>query len=160
MRKMIKQPCDDLNVPPLSQMRVRRRCLSLFLFLLALIADRVTKYCALSGLLGRLYANYGISFSLLEKHAPASLLFAFAGMGILGYACIKSRTARFAPGMPLLWAGAASNLADRLLYGYVIDWIPAVLSLNLADLWLCIGSVQLFKYSILRTPLSAQSRKN
>jgi signal peptidase II len=119
---------------------------NIFIFILAVAADRVTKCWALSGLLGSLYLNRGISFSLLEHRPSTGLFFSFAGLGILGCICVKKTTLRRAPGIALLWAGAAANLIDRIVYGYVIDWIHIVIFLNLADLWLCIGSVQFLKY--------------
>ena len=119
---------------------------NVFIFILAVTADRVTKCWALSGLLGSLYLNHGISFSLLEHRPSAGLFFSFAGLGIWGYICVKNATLMRAPGIALLWAGATANLIDRIAYGYVIDWIHIVIFFNLADLWLCIGSVQFLKY--------------
>ncbi|MDR1377269.1 MAG: signal peptidase II [Synergistaceae bacterium] len=133
---------------------MKPRYSDIFIFILALTADRLTKSRALSGSLGSLYLNHGISFSLLERHASVSLFFTLAGLGILGYACVKSATVRRAPGIIWLFSGAAGNLIDRLVYGYVIDWIHIGIFFNLADLWLCIGGVRLLGYS-----LSAPSEK-
>jgi lipoprotein signal peptidase len=118
-----------------------RAFLDMFIFASAVISDRATKYWALSGWFGDLYFNYGISFSLL-KAPPIGLFVALLGIGLLGYACVKSGTIRSTPGIPLLLAGAVGNLIDRVFYGYVIDWIHVIVFLNLADLWLCLGGFQ------------------
>ena len=123
-----------------------------FFFILALTLDRVTKYWALSRFepyrgeraflsLG-LHFNRGISFSLLENRSYLSLAVTLTAIGFLGLLCAKSGRARSAPGMPFLWAGAAVNLTDRLLYGYVVDWIYIFRGyINLADVWLCAGGL-------------------
>ncbi|MDR1649464.1 MAG: signal peptidase II [Synergistaceae bacterium] len=128
-------------------------------FIVALTLDRATKYWALSGLssyrpkqaflsLG-LRFNRGISFSLLENHSRLSLAAALTAIGLLALLCAKNKTARSAPGMTLLWAGAAGNLMDRLLYGYVIDWIFVFRGyINLADVWLCAGGLAVLIHKI------------
>lgn len=122
------------------------------IFIAALGIDRITKHMAISCLApafaGRdalpflsLHFNHGISFSFLEKHASLALIATLAGVCALGFACAKSRSFRTLPGVALLWAGALGNLADRLYYGYVVDWIYIALHFNLADLWLCLGGL-------------------
>jgi signal peptidase II len=125
---------------------IRRNGIGFYIFLLAVTADRVTKYLALGGVFGEPYLNRGVSFSLLDKNASAGLAVALAGVFLLSRACIKSAKIRAAPGLPLLWAGAVSNIADRLIYGFVIDWIHVVLFINLADIWLCLGGILLIRY--------------
>jgi signal peptidase II len=123
-----------------------------FCFVLTLLLDRVTKFWAGSRLaLGRgegtlvslgLHFNRGISFSLLESYPHIGLAVTLTAMGLLGIFCAKSKTVRSMPGMALLWAGAAGNLTDRLLYGHVVDWIYIFTScVNLADIWLCAGGL-------------------
>jgi signal peptidase II len=124
-----------------------------FLFILALALDRATKCWALSRFtqsqseraflsLG-LHFNRGISFSLLETRSSLSLAVTLAAIGLLGLLCAKSgEKVRSMPGMPFLWAGAAGNLTDRLLYGYVVDWVYIFRGyINLADVWLCAGGL-------------------
>jgi len=48
--------------------------------------------------------------------------------------CITTR------GIIFLCAGALGNLSDRLMYGYVVDWIYVGGYINLADVWLGVGS--------------------
>jgi signal peptidase II len=127
----------------------------LCVFISALALDRATKYWALSYFasyrgertflsLG-LYFNRGISFSLLGDHPRLSLAITLVMTGLLGVLCAKSKAVRSMPGIVFLWAGAAGNLADRLIYGYVIDWIYIFRGyINLADVWLCVGGAVVF----------------
>jgi signal peptidase II len=131
------------------------------IFLVALLLDRVTKIWALSNLtpmsaqgghvlfsLG-LYFNRGITFSLLDEHMALSVAVAVGGLVVLGVICIRSEKFRTMPGVSLLWAGALGNLIDRFMYGFVIDWIYIVKGcVNLADIWLGIGCLQIFAYSL------------
>jgi signal peptidase II len=123
-----------------------------FFFILALALDRATKYWALSCLASNkgeqaflslgLRFNRGISFSWLENYPHLGLTVTLTAMGFLGLLCLKNKTVRSTPGIILLWAGAAGNLTDRLLYGYVIDWIYIFRGyINLADVWLCAGGL-------------------
>jgi signal peptidase II len=129
---------------------------SLNVFIAAWALDRATKHWALFCLasyrkgeqaflsLG-LHFNHGISFSLLKNHARLSLAITLVTVGLLGFLCARSKALRSTPGMAFLWAGAAGNLADRLWYGYVIDWIYIFMGyVNLADVWLCVGGGFIF----------------
>ncbi|MDR1944145.1 MAG: signal peptidase II [Synergistaceae bacterium] len=130
---------------------MNERYSGVLIFISATAADRATKYLALSGyepFARNLHLNFGISFSLLERHATLGLFAALAGAVLLGCICVKSAAFRSAPGIPLLWAGAVSNLIDRVFYGYVIDWIHVALFINLADIWLCLGGLQLLRFSL------------
>ncbi|MDR1649581.1 MAG: signal peptidase II [Synergistaceae bacterium] len=130
-----------------------------FFFVLALALDRATKYWASSRFVPNkgeraflslgLHFNRGISFSWLENYPSLGLAVTLAAMGFLGVLCLRSKTARSMPGMALLWAGAAGNLADRLLYGYVVDWIYIFRGyVNLADVWLCVGGLAVLLRSL------------
>jgi signal peptidase II len=129
-------------------------------FASAVIADRAAKMWALANLariqddgdsaffsLG-LYFNRGISFSLLDGHTSTGLFVAAAGIAILALVCAASARVASCPGMPLLWAGAAGNLTDRVLYGYVVDWIHAGIFINLADVWLGLGCLAFLRHCL------------
>ncbi|MDR2137274.1 MAG: signal peptidase II [Synergistaceae bacterium] len=128
----------------------------ILVFILTLAADGATKHWALSNLLAAgqkvnflslgLHFNRGISFSLLARHPWGGWLAAAVSVGFLGTLCAGSETIRSSSGMPLLWAGALGNLIDRVLYGYVVDWIYVGIFVNLADLWLCLGLVLFAKH--------------
>ena len=125
-------------------------------FAVLLLADRAAKFLAVSYLSETiahenvrflslaLRHNRGISFSLLENFPSASLAVSFLGVAILGALCLKNAWLRSSKGVLFLWAGAVGNLADRLLYGYVIDWLYIGIYINLADIWLCVGCLMIF----------------
>jgi signal peptidase II len=127
-----------------------------FVFLAALSSDMAAKYFAEShlALLSagqqpafpslRLYHNYGITFSLFENYPPLIPAIPLLGIAALLFLCVKSGTIRRMLGAAFLFAGAAGNLISRLMYGYVIDWIYVGGYINLADIWLCVGSLMIF----------------
>jgi signal peptidase II len=135
-------------------------CLRCFVFSAALLLDRVTKYWAQLYLSGhspgsqikflslRLYFNSGISFSLLERPPWISLFVSLTGIGVLILLCIRSRSVRSMIETAFLLAGATGNLMDRVMYGYVVDWIYVGKFINLADIWLgCGGFLILMRYT-------------
>jgi signal peptidase II len=80
------------------------------------------------------------------KNFPlASLAASLVGAAILGILCLRYKSARSEPGAIFLWAGAIGNLADRLIYGYVIDWFYIGVYVNLADVWLCAGCLVILR---------------
>jgi signal peptidase II len=123
------------------------------MFAVASSLDRATKCWALANLepasagdpllsLGTFF-NSGISFSLMEGSPRAAVALSAAGLGLLTWGCIKSGILRPGTGISLLWSGAVCNMADRLMYGHVVDWIRVVIYINLADIWLCAGCAAL-----------------
>lgn len=118
------------------------------------LLDQLTKYLAGIYLLQsfvfvdnfaslRLEKNFGIAFSI---PVPSWLVVIFTFLFLVFGAWwaskefnLKHRAAKFSLG--LIAAGAVGNLIDRLLYGYVIDFIaiwrwPVF---NLADSWIFLG---------------------
>jgi signal peptidase II len=133
------------------KMPERRNCV---LFFAALFLDWITKYWARLHVLPhsaaqravfpslRLYSNHGISFSLLDNCPGAGLFVSMLGIAaFLLWLKLQSRPIRSMPGVMLLGSGMAGNLADRLLYGHIVDWIYIGVYINLADLWLCVGCI-------------------
>ncbi len=126
---------------------------------IALALDRFAKawaQCALAphgsavlwpGVLGLRYArNTGVAFSLganLPWLIPA--LTAALCLAVLAFAW---RAKAYPPpargGLLLIAAGGLSNLADRLIYGYVVDFIQLLFVhfaiFNLADVMICAGA--------------------
>ena len=92
-----------------------------------------------------LHHNEGISFGLLRNFPSAGLAVSISGVILLGLLCRQNAILRSMPGVIFLWAGAICNLTDRLLYGYVIDWLYVGLYVNLADVWLGLGCVMVFR---------------
>jgi len=119
------------------------------LFVALASADRATKLWALANLTETpaapllsigLHFNRGISFSMFAGHpfAPAAPL---AAIAILAFVCFWFKPVRRTPGAVFLWAGAICNMADRLMYGYVVDWLRVMIYINLADVWLAVGGL-------------------
>ncbi len=96
----------------------------------ALFIDQVTKFTAKNAGIP-LHFNTGVSFGIFSGSGkfPAAVSFAVL-MLLLAY--IFSEKSRICKAellfLSLTAGGAASNLADRLLLGHVVDWIPLPLS--------------------------------
>lgn len=86
--------------------------------------------------------NYGAAFNLLQGFSWTRVLLIFVALIVLGltayfYCTIpKFKTLHF--GLIFLFAGTLCNMLDRLVYGYVIDWLSfsfmPMPALNIADL--------------------------
>lgn len=91
-----------------------------------------------------LHFNRGAAFSLLRSVPGAALLLSVAGVCLLAAMYRSLPAFRRSPAWGLLFAGAAGNMADRLLHGYVVDWFRAgPLHMNAADILLCAGGAVL-----------------
>ena len=113
--------------------------LSAVFYLHETIAQLNARFFSLS-----LHYNRGLSFSLLNNSPSAGLAVSILGTMALGVICLKDKSVRASTGVLFLWAGAAGNLTDRLLYGYVIDWFYVGVYINFADIWLCAGCLMIF----------------
>ena len=119
------------------------------------IADRATKILApgipetgrtlIPGILGLRYAeNRGIAFSLLSGMPWITGVLSLAVMLAAFFVLRRKRL----PGLPLtglmmMLGGAAGNLTDRFMHGFVPDMIEVLFMkfaiFNVADTFLCIG---------------------
>ena len=134
--------------------------------LLALAADQAVKYLAcrlqatftlISGVLAFTYAeNTGMAFSLLSGR---SWLLGLLSAAVIVLGLIALRRYRLGP-LPsvaamLMLGGAAGNMIDRLLHGYVVDMFEVLLFrfaiFNVADAALTVGCV-LMAASLLFNP--------
>jgi len=113
------------------------------------------------GVLGLQYTqNYGISFSLLGDSAAAMrAVSAITGLAILvGIALLLMGKLRgaYIPGAALVMAGGAGNLIDRMLHGYVVDYIELLFVrfaiFNLADVLITCGVVWLAVWVLIGEP--------
>lgn len=106
--------------------------------------------------------NTGIAFSLFADAAPWFRDFVLPAFAILAVAVILAMFRKFEeiPGMSrlalaLILAGAVGNLYDRLLYGYVTDFLDFYIgsyhwpAFNVADSAITIGAVLLVVDSFL-----------
>ena len=119
------------------------------------IADRVTKILApgipengvvlIPGVIGLRYAeNRGIAFSLLSG-APWAL--GVVSLLIIAAAFFCLRGKKLQPlaltGLMMMLGGAAGNMVDRFVHGFVPDMIEVLFMefaiFNVADTFLCIG---------------------
>ena len=119
------------------------------------IADRVTKILApgipgegqtlIPGVLGLRYAeNKGIAFSLLSGMPWVPGLMSLA---IIAAVSIFLRGRKLSPlaltGLMMMLGGAAGNMVDRFVHGFVPDMIEVLFMqfaiFNVADTFLCIG---------------------
>ena len=122
---------------------------------LILAADRITKELAagipaegitlLPGVLGLRYAeNRGIAFSLLNGYPRVMGVFSLA-LIIGGYIWLRKKELAPFPlaGLALMAGGAAGNMLDRLIRGFVPDMIETLFVsfpvLNIADSCLTVG---------------------
>lgn len=131
--------------------------------LLLLVLDRVTKIAVIDNLAYGAFVhvtpffnlchvrNTGAAFSFLGQ-AGGWQIFAFAAVAVIVCAACffflwrNARRTLFACSMSLVISGALGNLWDRLVYGYVTDFLdfhafgyhwPAF---NVADICICLGA--------------------
>ena len=119
------------------------------------ILDRISKILAVNipengqilipGVLGLRYAeNRGIAFSLLSGRP---WLLGFLSLIIIIAAVLYLRKKRLHPvtlaGLMMMLGGAAGNMVDRFVHGFVPDMIEVLFVnfaiFNVADTFLCIG---------------------
>ncbi|MGB9708263.1 MAG: signal peptidase II [Candidatus Pacearchaeota archaeon] len=109
--------------------------------------DRYTKYvsslvsgCAFFCM--KRSINYGAAFNLLQGFEWTRILLIFVTVIVLVltayFYCTVPRLKAFHYGLLFLFAGTLCNMIDRLLYGYVVDWLSfsflPVPAFNIADI--------------------------
>lgn len=88
--------------------------------------------------------NPGISFGILATKPILILIMTIALSALIGYALIKadSNIEKFC--WMLILVGAIGNIIDRLVWGYVIDYLDVNYFIcNLADIFIFIGAMLL-----------------
>ena len=92
--------------------------------------------------------NYGAAFGILGGIPGAALVFSgIACAGILGVIYFAEMRPVMRLGLSVMAGGALSNLGERVLWGYVVDWIPVPfmdLQYNLADVEISLGAFIVF----------------
>ena len=92
--------------------------------------------------------NYGAAFGILGGIPGAALVFSgIACAGILGVIYFAEMRPVMRLGLSVMAGGALSNLGERVLWGYVVDWIPVPfmdLQYNLADVEISLGALIVF----------------
>ena len=121
-----------------------------FLFLIFVAADQITKAVFADrdfrflGLHLHPMKNYGLPFGY-DFGVKANLLLLLFVYLVAGWMALRMQNVNRAAevGRVMFLAGASSNLADRLIYGYVRDFIDISLGFvfNLADVLIVAGLV-------------------
>ena len=124
------------------------------LFLAPLTLDLILKAAARCFLASRAFAlpcgfrlelhvNPGVSFGLAKPWGVAAGFCGALALAALTFA-VRPIRADARGALALLWAGAVSNVGERMLFGAVTDFLfvpwPG-LFVNLADVWLVAGVV-------------------
>ena len=142
---------------------------------LALALDQLTKLWAqglgdarlvlIPGVVGLRYAeNTGMAFSLLSGR-PWLLGVLSAGLILLGALVLRRYRLGALPSVAamLMLGGAAGNMLDRLLRGYVVDMVETLFIqfpiFNLADACLTVGCV-LMAWSLIFRPKDWREKKH
>jgi len=91
--------------------------------------------------------NFGAAFGLFQGHLSLLIFFSFLIISFLIYFS-NSVKGIGVYGIALLLGGATSNLVDRMLYGYIVDYIHLWFwpSFNLADIFNVLGVILLVIY--------------
>lgn len=86
--------------------------------------------------------NYGMVFGLLQGKIKLIILLSFFAIGFLIYYANELKNWNVY-GLSLIIAGIVGNLADRMVYGYVIDYIHIWIwpAFNLADIFNVLGVI-------------------
>lgn len=120
--------------------------------------------CVLAEYVGRSIAekyievshNYGAAFGILGGIPEVALLLSgMACAGILAVIYFVEMRPVMRLGLSVMAGGALSNLGERILWGYVVDWIPVPfmdLQYNLADVEISLGALIVFVMMMKDSP--------
>lgn len=107
-----------------------------------LIADRLTKYYFFTTKYGLFQRNSGHFFLLADNSFFIMLSPILLGL-LIWFLKKKQPSPPLAIGLSLIIIGGVSNLFDRIVFGYVIDWINLPIFpfsiFNIADIAIIIG---------------------
>lgn len=146
-------------------MRLKQGCKGMWIVPAVLIADRITKVAAqmilqtppeisyapmvklVPGILNARYAqNTGIAFSMFSGRGLMLVLFTLVLIAALAAWLIAKpdEPKLFRAGLWLIVGGGLGNLYDRIVYGYVIDFLELAFVrfaiFNIADVCICAGA--------------------
>ncbi len=113
------------------------------LFFGLIVLDQTSKALAVK-YLGHIFLNDNFAFSLPLPPALMYLIYAMVLVWVFSY-LKKSWTSisqNDKTALAFILAGGVSNIAERIIFGYVKDFIPVLNGIvNLADLYICFGLV-------------------
>lgn len=139
-------------------MQLRKGCSGVWLALAAAAADRITKVIAMHGaadgarvlipgaLNASLAANTGMAFSLFTGQTLAlTVLTLVLVLALVSWLITRPDMPRLMrAGLWLVVGGGLGNLYDRLVYGYVVDFLELTFVrfavFNVADVCICLGA--------------------
>lgn len=150
-----------------------------------ILLDQLTKRLAIHFLMGlthdiivipsvfqlSYYENNGASFGMLEGQMLFFMVVTLIALGIFGYLFLDSNFKNkkiYSLSIALMIAGTVGNAIDRLLYGYVVDFMhfpflnvfaPAFYN-NMADMYLSIGIVLFFIELFVLDSIRKKKEKN
>lgn len=94
---------------------------------------------------GRLVLNYGMAFSLFSNYPSFTMwLSLIATVMLIAVLAFVNLNELEKIGYSIMLGGALSNCAEKLILGYVIDWIhiPLIpLTINIADIEVTLGAL-------------------
>ncbi len=94
---------------------------------------------------GRLVLNYGMAFSLFSNYPSFTMwLSLIATVMLAAVLAFVNLNELEKIGYSIMLGGALSNCAEKLILGYVIDWIhiPLIpLTINIADIEVTLGAL-------------------
>ena len=118
------------------------------------------------GFIGLCYAeNTGAAFSLFASSTEALTIVTVIalGAGVVALFAIKKKALIYDICVPLIIAGGAGNLLDRVMRGYVIDYIQTLFMdfpiFNLADSLITCGCFAIIIYLIVEMIREYKKRK-
>ena len=122
--------------------------------LLTLLLDRLIKWLHLRVSEGQTVRNTGMAFGMFQGNSTVILIVSILLLIACFFLLRKSRLSGLAPiALSMIAGGAAGNMIDRMLYGYVIDMFPFFgwFVFNAADAGVVAGAV-LCGWSLLFRP--------
>ena len=132
-----------------------------FIVFFVVILDRLTKNyisknytlneskAIIQGVFHRTYVhNYGAGFSILQNQRWLFIIFALIVIAAIFYYYSNLPKNYVTVATALLLGGTIGNLIDRIIYGYVIDFLDFMIwpKFNLADSAITIGALFLVYY--------------
>ncbi len=100
------------------------------------------------------YYNYGMAFSTFQDMPIISSIVTALACVLIAYGAFYPYIGKWEKaGYSIMLGGGLSNLAEKLILGYVIDWIPIPfipMVINIADIEISIGSLISFYTSCNR----------
>ena len=109
--------------------------------------------------------NPGAAFGMLQNNRWVFLIISTVGiLGVLAYLLIKRPTSRLlCLALSFIVGGGIGNMIDRVLLGYVVDFIDFCLInfaiFNVADSFVCVGAGFLALWVILDTVREEKAKK-